>query len=90
MFVQGVGSLLAVHFGGRHYEILKALFYHHMLDQGIFIARRGFITLSIETKDRHVEQFMRALVEFVDNYRDFLVQNERRDNLRRWQGSVVL
>ncbi|RVX70174.1 hypothetical protein B0A52_05507 [Exophiala mesophila] len=67
MFVQGVGSILAVHFGGRHYEILKALFYHHMLDRGIFIAARGFIALSIETKAHHVELFLRALAEYVDN-----------------------
>ncbi len=64
MFITGVGSLLAVHFAGPHKAALQGLFYHHMLRNGIYLAQRGFIALSIEINDHHVDQFVEALGEF--------------------------
>jgi glutamate-1-semialdehyde 2,1-aminomutase len=44
MWVSGIGSINTVHFG-RNDELtdLRDLFYFHMLEDGIYIARRSFI-----------------------------------------------
>ncbi|OJD28442.1 hypothetical protein ACJ73_00158 [Blastomyces percursus] len=41
MFVSGYGSLIAVRFTGEAAEAWQALFYHHMLDENIYLAMRA-------------------------------------------------
>jgi glutamate-1-semialdehyde 2,1-aminomutase len=72
MFVAGVGSLMTVHFTGPHKATLQGLFYHHMLRKGIYIAQRGFIALSIEITDRHIDEFVEALKEFCEAWVELL------------------
>jgi glutamate-1-semialdehyde 2,1-aminomutase len=59
--VQGVGSLMAFH--GTEPEL--ELFFHAMLDAGWYMARRGFVALSIEITDQHVDDFLAAVSEWV-------------------------
>ncbi|KAI9856276.1 MAG: hypothetical protein M1830_006427, partial [Pleopsidium flavum] len=61
MYITGLSSLLHIHFSGPDQELLQALFFHHMLEENIYIAARGFIALSIEIRLRHVEHFVAAL-----------------------------
>ena len=64
MFVTGQGSLMMIHFSGPDKAMLQGLFYHHMLKEGIYIAQRGFIALSIEINDEHIDYFAKTLNEF--------------------------
>lgn len=65
MFIKGVGSLLCIHFAGPERDQLQGLFWHHMLDQGIYMAQRGFIALSLEINATHVQKFAAAVQSFV-------------------------
>ncbi len=74
MCVSGVGSLMNVH--GTHGPVssaadladaddrLKEAFFFAMLDAGIYLARRGFIALSIEITDEDVDRVLEAAATF--------------------------
>lgn len=74
MCATGVGSLLNVH--GTPGPVnaaadladsddrLKELFYFHCLAHGFYIARRGFIALSIEITDDDIDQFVDVVTAF--------------------------
>lgn len=64
MFIKGVGSVMNMHFAGPDRDLLQGLFFHHMLEQGIYMAQRGFMALSIEITDAHVEKFVNAVDSF--------------------------
>jgi glutamate-1-semialdehyde 2,1-aminomutase len=72
MFVIGRGSLMNIHFAGPERELLQALFYLHILDQGIWIAPRGFIALSIEINFAHQKSFIIALKGFCERWSQHL------------------
>ncbi|KAL7787181.1 putative acetylornithine aminotransferase [Trichoderma ceciliae] len=44
MFVTGHGSMINVRFSGTDSGLWNALFFHHMLENNIYIATRGYIT----------------------------------------------
>ena len=74
MCVTGVGSLMNVH--GTTGPVASAddladaddrrreLFFFHCLEAGFFIARRGFIALSVEITDDHVDAFVEVAERF--------------------------
>jgi len=74
MCVTGVGSLMNVH--GTIGPVrstadlvdaddrLKELLFFHLLDAGVYIARRGFIALSIEITDADVDVLTHAVEDF--------------------------
>ncbi len=74
MCVSGVGSLMNVHgVGGPVHSAddlthgddrLKEAFFFAMLEAGIYIARRGFIALSIEITDSDLERVLEAASSF--------------------------
>ena len=45
---------------------IKDLFFFFMLEQGFYVARRGFIVLSLPIEDVHVERFIAGFGAFVD------------------------
>ena len=45
---------------------IKDLFFFFMLEQGFYVARRGFIVLSLPIEDVHVERFITSFDAFVD------------------------
>jgi glutamate-1-semialdehyde 2,1-aminomutase len=55
--VTGVGSLMTVHAPDTELE----LFFHAMLDEGWYLARRGFIALSFEITDELIDGFLDAV-----------------------------
>jgi glutamate-1-semialdehyde 2,1-aminomutase len=65
MTVSGVGSLMTIGFKGPDHDILQGLFYHHMLAGGIYLAGRGYIALSIEIREKHCQEFLREVEEFL-------------------------
>ena len=72
MFIKGVGSLMAIQFAGPDREVLQGNFYHHMLQQSIYMAQRGFIALNIMVKQDHVDLVVKALEGFLDKWEDAL------------------
>jgi glutamate-1-semialdehyde 2,1-aminomutase len=72
MFIKGRGSLLVVHFTGPQRTMLQSLYFHHMMEQGLYLAQRGFVALNIELEDEHIDQFVDATKVFVETYGDFL------------------
>ena len=72
MWITGQGSMFCLHFSGTSEKSLKTLFWHHMLEQGIFMAQRGFIALNIELTEAHIEKFLKGIESFVGKYRLFL------------------
>lgn len=73
MYITGLGSLMHVHFAGPDKDVLQALFFHHMLEENIYMPQRGFIALSIEIRLRHVEAFVNAVEKFVVRFGKALV-----------------
>jgi len=45
---------------------IKDLFFFFMLEQGFYVARRGFIVLSLPVEDIHVDRFVASFDAFVD------------------------
>jgi glutamate-1-semialdehyde 2,1-aminomutase len=72
MWVSGQGSMLVIHFAGASEKSFLALLWHHMLDNGIYMAQRGFMALNLELTEKHVEKFVAVLDNFVGKYRQEL------------------
>jgi glutamate-1-semialdehyde 2,1-aminomutase len=72
MCVTGLGSLLNIKFAGPDKDVLQAMFYHHMLEHGIYLATRGFMALNIELREGHIDIFVKAVEDFVVKYQDVL------------------
>ena len=68
MWVSGIGSIMAIHFSGAYQDAMLELFFHQMLKQGIYLAPRGFIALSIEITESDVAKFLQAMEKFVKFY----------------------
>lgn len=47
---------------------IKSLLFFHLLEKGIYTARRGFISLSLPLGDREVEVFVEAIKEFLNQH----------------------
>lgn len=82
MQVTGVGSLLTLHpLGGEILAAadaakadmrLKRLVYFHLLDDGIYLAERGFMALSLVLGDHEMDALKQSLERFVTKYRALL------------------
>jgi glutamate-1-semialdehyde 2,1-aminomutase len=48
--------------------IVKDLFFFHMLEQGFYLARRGFIVLSLPLTDADLERFHAAVESFLTRF----------------------
>jgi glutamate-1-semialdehyde 2,1-aminomutase len=78
----GLGSLMTLHATGRplrgHADLagtdarVKDLIWFALLERGVFMARRGFIALSLPFGDAEVEVFVAALDEVLHTYRGLL------------------
>jgi glutamate-1-semialdehyde 2,1-aminomutase len=64
--------MMNIHFSGPSEKSLQALFWHYMLEQGIYLAQRGFVTLNIEMNEGHIEKFLTAADGFVATYQGAL------------------
>lgn len=61
----GFGSAAGLHFGSTIPEKLRDAFFFHMLSRGIYVGRRGFITLNKVHDEEHVNAALDAVREFV-------------------------
>jgi glutamate-1-semialdehyde 2,1-aminomutase len=77
--VCGIGSLMSIHptatliCGPKDIENidsrLRRLIYFHLLDEGVYIAERGYMALSLAITDDHLTGLERALERLVDRNR---------------------
>ncbi len=72
MWVSGRGSMMSIHFSGESEKSLQSLFWHHLLESGIYLAQRGFVTLNIELNQQHIDNFVTAAQGFVVRYQQAL------------------
>jgi len=74
----GVGSLMNAHAttgpvlrpldtDEREQGIMSLLFFH-LLESGVYVARRGFISLSLPLGDKEIEVFVGAIRDFLQRY----------------------
>jgi glutamate-1-semialdehyde 2,1-aminomutase len=84
----GIGSLLTAHATGRPIRTpadaaqgdatLKGLFFFDMLRRGVYLARRGFMALSLPIGDAETGQLVEAVETFLDTRRDFTASSRTR------------
>ena len=66
IWLTGLGSMNSFHAADD--RVLDLLF-HHLLDDGIYIARRGFMALSLEIDDERCERLVTSTRRFVESIR---------------------
>ena len=79
----GIGSLMSAHATGRLIRTpsdaargdagVKALFFFDMLNRGVYLARKGFIALSLAIGDAETDQFVAAVESFLEARKDLVV-----------------
>lgn len=84
MCFTGMGTIMAIHFpknGTRVIErageveeemALMDLFWFEMLEQGFWIAKRGFMALVLETPQQELDRFLGCVEDFVIKYKSLL------------------
>ncbi len=82
MQFSGMGSIMAVHATNRALRSpadlagsdtrAKDLLYYALLERGVFMARRGFIAMSLPFGDAQADVFVQALADAVDAHRAVL------------------
>jgi glutamate-1-semialdehyde 2,1-aminomutase len=78
----GIGSLMNLHAGVHPIHSvedfidgespLKDLFFFHMLERGCYVARRGFIVLTLAHDEGDLERFAQAVASFVERHEALL------------------
>jgi glutamate-1-semialdehyde 2,1-aminomutase len=81
----GIGSIVCLHFQAQPIENpddmitppdlpsdLRALFHLYMLSKGIYLGRRGFMSLSIPLTDQDYDRFVDAFEQFAITYGSIL------------------
>lgn len=86
MQATGLGSLMALHplagairgpaDAGKADLRLKRLLFLHLLDHGIYIAERGFISLSLLVGEAEGEALVQAVEGFIKRYQSLLLTTE--------------
>lgn len=59
--VTGLGSMLSIH---SEDDRLLELLFHHLLADGLYIARRGFISLSLEISDAECDRLVASIARW--------------------------
>ncbi|KAK1752843.1 pyridoxal phosphate-dependent transferase [Echria macrotheca] len=82
----GKGSLIGVHFSedgteditsgsdlaGKERADLKDLFWFEMLEEGFWIARRGYMALILQTPEEELDRLVGAVERFLEKYRGLM------------------
>lgn len=71
LWFTGYGSAIGIHFGGEEADTARDIFYFSLLELGISVGRRGFISLNL----MHTEKSIDRLVSAVQAYIDEMTQN---------------
>lgn len=69
--ITGVGSLMSLHFGTE--QVRELFFFYMLVEEGVYLAARGFMALTIVHEARHVAEMLQAVKRFVQRYSDVWV-----------------
>ncbi|KAL0942935.1 Beta-phenylalanine transaminase [Colletotrichum truncatum] len=64
----GVGSCVGLYFTGSEGDTLREIMFFEMLQQGLWVGRRGFLALNFAHTEEDVDMFLRVFVKFLDLY----------------------
>lgn len=64
--IAGISSVTNLSFNGDDGVKLRLVLYFHLLNRGIYMSSRGFISLNITHRDDHVDRLLAAVQEFGD------------------------
>jgi glutamate-1-semialdehyde 2,1-aminomutase len=80
----GIGSLMSAHATGRPIRApadaaaadaaVEGLFFFDLLARGVYIARKGFIALSLPIGDAEIDHFVDAVADFLESRKDLVVE----------------
>ncbi|KIX07406.1 uncharacterized protein Z518_02059 [Rhinocladiella mackenziei CBS 650.93] len=65
VFIASRGSMLNLRFTGRDASVWHNVYYHFMLEKGIYLASRGYTPLNLCVSDEDVDTFVEAVEEFL-------------------------
>ncbi|EFW99062.1 aminotransferase class 3 [Grosmannia clavigera kw1407] len=69
VFLASRGSMLNLRFSGPSAGLWHNLYYHFMLEQGIYMASRGYTPLNLVITDDNVDSFIVAVAAFLDKHK---------------------
>lgn len=76
VWVTGMGSLMAIHFGKKTVDTRKPdaedMFWFWLMEKGIYIARRGFVALTLEHTVQDMQVFLEAAEGFLATFAPML------------------
>ncbi len=65
VLISGRGTMLNLRFTGPDSSAWHNIYYHFMLQKGIYLASRGYTPMSLEISDEDVDMFVGAVKEFL-------------------------
>lgn len=69
VFLASRGSMLNLRFSGPDAGNWHNIYYHFMLEKGIYMASRGYTPLNLVIEDKDVDLFVAAVEEFLATYK---------------------
>jgi len=83
----GIGSLMNLQITARPVRsvrdidasknVFKDLFFFHLIEHGIYIARRGYVVLSLPVGDAETARFESAVAAFIERYAHILPRSDQ-------------
>jgi glutamate-1-semialdehyde 2,1-aminomutase len=83
----GIGSLMNLQITARPVRsvrdinaamnVFKDLFFFHLVEQGIYIARRGYVVLSLPVGDAETARFEAVVASFIERYAHLLPRGDQ-------------
>jgi glutamate-1-semialdehyde 2,1-aminomutase len=72
VFISGRGTMLNLRFTGPYANSWHSIYYHFMLQKGIYLAGRGYTPMNLEISDEDVDMFIGLVKEFLTIHLDAL------------------
>ncbi|CAK7200435.1 hypothetical protein SEUCBS139899_003130 [Sporothrix eucalyptigena] len=69
VFLSSRGSMLNLRFSGPDAGHWHNIYYHFMLEKGIYMASRGYTPLNLVIEDKDVDMFIAAVESFLETYK---------------------
>jgi glutamate-1-semialdehyde 2,1-aminomutase len=72
VLISGRGTMLNLRFTGSHASSWHSIYYHFMLQNGVYLASRGYTPMNLEISDEDVDLFVGLVMEFLTIHLDAL------------------
>lgn len=69
IWISGMGSIMTIHFGiNDELHDLRDLYWFYLVENGFYIARRGFIALAMTSTKKDMDSFVKVTETFLDQW----------------------